>query len=103
MSVPRAVVCLPTYNERENLEEMIRALAHQDVDVLVIDDSSPDGTGEIADRLPGGRPGGGGGDPRRAGGRAAVGRGAAPASQGGTGTRLRRRVPARARKGSRAR
>src|SRR4051794_22310306 len=53
MSVPRAVVCLPTYNERENLEEMIRALAHQDVDVLVIDDSSPDGTGEIADRLAG--------------------------------------------------
>ena len=51
MSVPRAVVCLPTYNERENLEKMIRALAHQDVDVLVIDDSSPDGTGEIADRL----------------------------------------------------
>jgi dolichol-phosphate mannosyltransferase len=51
MSVPRAVVCLPTYNERENLERMVRALAHQDVDVLVIDDGSPDGTGEIADRL----------------------------------------------------
>src|SRR5216110_1610272 len=53
MSVPRAVVCLPTYNERENLERMVRALADQDVDVLVIDDSSPDGTGEIADRLAG--------------------------------------------------
>ena len=51
MSVPRAVVCLPTYNERENLEPMVRALADKDVDVLVIDDSSPDGTGEIADRL----------------------------------------------------
>jgi dolichol-phosphate mannosyltransferase len=51
MSVPRAVVCLPTYNERENLEPMVRALAHQSVDVLVIDDNSPDGTGEIADRL----------------------------------------------------
>jgi dolichol-phosphate mannosyltransferase len=51
MSVPRAVVCLPTYNERENLERMVRALADQDVDVLVIDDDSPDGTGEIADRL----------------------------------------------------
>jgi dolichol-phosphate mannosyltransferase len=51
MSVPRAVVCLPTYNERENLEPMIRALAHKDVDVLVIDDSSPDGTGEVAERL----------------------------------------------------
>src|ERR1700760_3337362 len=52
MSVPRAVVCLPTYNERENLEPMVRALAQQNVNVLVIDDNSPDGTGEIADRLP---------------------------------------------------
>jgi dolichol-phosphate mannosyltransferase len=53
--VPRAVVCLPTYNERENLEAMVRALGEvldtsQD-GVLVIDDGSPDGTGEIADRL----------------------------------------------------
>jgi dolichol-phosphate mannosyltransferase len=55
MYVPRAVVCLPTYNERENLEQMVGALGEvldtsQD-GVLVIDDSSPDGTGEIADRL----------------------------------------------------
>jgi dolichol-phosphate mannosyltransferase len=50
----RAIVCLPTYNERENLEPMLRALGDvlRDGDrVLVIDDSSPDGTGEIADRL----------------------------------------------------
>ena len=47
----RATVCLPTYNERENLEAMLRALADKGVRVLVIDDSSPDGTGEIADRL----------------------------------------------------
>jgi dolichol-phosphate mannosyltransferase len=46
-----ATICLPTYNERENLEAMLRALAHEDVRVLVIDDNSPDGTGEIADRL----------------------------------------------------
>jgi dolichol-phosphate mannosyltransferase len=46
-----AVVCLPTYNERENLEPMVRALADHGVNVLVIDDNSPDGTGEIADRL----------------------------------------------------
>jgi dolichol-phosphate mannosyltransferase len=46
-----AVVCLPTYNERENLEPMVRALAEHGVNVLVIDDNSPDGTGEIADRL----------------------------------------------------
>ena len=53
--MPRAVICLPTYNERENLEHMIEALgAVLDTAtdrVLVIDDGSPDGTGEIADRL----------------------------------------------------
>jgi dolichol-phosphate mannosyltransferase len=48
---PRAVLCLPTYNERENLEPMLRALGDKDVRVLVIDDGSPDGTGELADRL----------------------------------------------------
>jgi dolichol-phosphate mannosyltransferase len=47
----RATVCLPTYNERENLERMVRALGAHGVSVLVIDDSSPDGTGELADRL----------------------------------------------------
>ena len=50
----RAVVCLPTYNERENLEPMVRALGEvlpPGGRVLVIDDASPDGTGEIADRL----------------------------------------------------
>jgi dolichol-phosphate mannosyltransferase len=49
--VPAAVVCLPTYNERENLEAMLRALGDKDVRVLVVDDNSPDGTGELADRL----------------------------------------------------
>jgi dolichol-phosphate mannosyltransferase len=51
----RAMVCLPTYNERDNLEPMVRALGEQ-IDtardrVLVIDDNSPDGTGAIADGL----------------------------------------------------
>jgi len=51
----RAMVCLPTYNERENLEPMVRALGGQ-LDttrdrVLVLDDNSPDGTGQIADAL----------------------------------------------------
>ena len=52
----RATVCLPTYNERENLEPMLLALRDvlRDGDrVLVIDDGSPDGTGELADRLAG--------------------------------------------------
>ena len=50
----RATVCVPTYNERENLEPMARALGEvlrPGDEVLVIDDNSPDGTGEIADRL----------------------------------------------------
>jgi dolichol-phosphate mannosyltransferase len=51
----RAMVCLPTYNECENLEPMVRALGEQ-LDtardrVLVLDDNSPDGTGRIADVL----------------------------------------------------
>jgi dolichol-phosphate mannosyltransferase len=55
MSPPRAVVCVPTYNERDNVEALVRALGEgldttRDA-VLVIDDGSPDGTGEIADRL----------------------------------------------------
>jgi dolichol-phosphate mannosyltransferase len=47
-------VCLPTYNERENVEKMVDALGvvlGGDGIVLVIDDNSPDGTGVIADRL----------------------------------------------------
>lgn len=48
-------ICLPTYDERENLEPMVRALGEvidtQRDRVLVIDDNSPDGTGELADRL----------------------------------------------------
>jgi dolichol-phosphate mannosyltransferase len=51
VQVPKAVVCLPTYNEVENLERMLRALGDKDVRVLVIDDNSPDGTGRLADRL----------------------------------------------------
>jgi len=51
----RAMICLPTYNERDNLEPMVRALGAQlDTDrdrVLVIDDNSPDGTGALADEL----------------------------------------------------
>lgn len=52
---PRAMVCVPTYNERDNVEPLVRALGEV-LDlardrVLVIDDNSPDGTGEIADRL----------------------------------------------------
>ena len=55
----RLVICLPTYNERANLEPLARQLgdvltdAGLDFSLLVVDDSSPDGTGELADRLSG--------------------------------------------------
>lgn len=46
------LVIIPTYNERENLAPMIEALLRlDDTSVLVVDDSSPDGTGQIADRF----------------------------------------------------
>ncbi len=49
----RAVVCLPTYDEAENLAPMVEAIlaAAPEVDILVIDDDSPDGTGKIADGI----------------------------------------------------
>ena len=49
----RALVIVPTYNERDNLEPLaarIRALPRK-VDLLIVDDNSPDGTGKIADEL----------------------------------------------------
>jgi glycosyltransferase involved in cell wall biosynthesis len=46
------VVVLPTYNERDNLPPMVAALLQIDgVSVLVVDDGSPDGTGQVADEL----------------------------------------------------
>lgn len=49
----RTLICMPTYNEAENLVPITRAI-HEvvpDVHILVIDDNSPDGTGRIADGL----------------------------------------------------
>jgi len=49
----KALVVVPTYNERENLEPLVRAVLAADprVDLLVVDDGSPDGTGQVADAL----------------------------------------------------
>ena len=49
----RVVMVIPTYNEADNLEWIVGRLraAQPGVDVMVVDDGSPDGTGEIADRL----------------------------------------------------
>ncbi len=47
-----ALVVVPTYNERANLPVLVAGLmAHEGVRVLVVDDQSPDGTGEVADAL----------------------------------------------------
>ena len=50
---PRALVIIPTYNERENLPRLVPLVLAQDerIDVLIIDDGSPDGTGQVADEL----------------------------------------------------
>ena len=49
----RSVVIIPTYNERENIKRIIAAVLSQDpsIDVLVVDDGSPDGTGGIVDTI----------------------------------------------------
>ncbi len=52
--MPRTLLTLATYNERENLEplaEALLALGLPELDILVVDDASPDGTGRIADEL----------------------------------------------------
>jgi dolichol-phosphate mannosyltransferase len=47
-----ALVCIPTYNERENLPSIVEELLRvAPVDILIIDDNSPDGTGAVADGL----------------------------------------------------
>ena len=48
---PKTLIIIPTYNERENIERMLTAVhaAVPDVDVLVVDDGSPDGTGDLVE------------------------------------------------------
>src|SRR5207302_1353559 len=53
-SPTEVLVVLPTFNERENLERVVAGVRHLGHDVLVVDDASPDGTGELADKLAGG-------------------------------------------------
>ena len=48
------LVIIPSYNEAENIERLvcsIYSLNTREISVLIVDDSSPDGTGDIADRL----------------------------------------------------
>jgi dolichol-phosphate mannosyltransferase len=52
VSAQRTLVIVPTYNERHNLPTVISGLMqHPDVSVLVVDDGSPDGTGDVAEDL----------------------------------------------------
>jgi len=52
-TVRRALICLPTYNELDNLRPMVAAIRAvvPAAEILVIDDNSPDGTGRLADEL----------------------------------------------------
>ena len=45
------LVVMPTYNERENIERIVAGVRHLGHDVLIVDDASPDGTGEVADGI----------------------------------------------------
>ena len=49
----RVLIIFPTYNERDNIDKIVHAVLPLDsrIHVLIVDDNSPDGTGEIADRL----------------------------------------------------
>jgi len=49
----RALIIFPTYNEKDNIEKIVHAVLPLDprINVLIVDDNSPDGTGKIADRL----------------------------------------------------
>jgi dolichol-phosphate mannosyltransferase len=49
----KVTVVIPTYNERDNIEKLASMILSQDerINILFVDDNSPDGTGEIADRL----------------------------------------------------
>lgn len=53
LPVPRGLIILPTYNEAENIERMIPEVLRQsdELDILVIDDNSPDGTGDMVERV----------------------------------------------------
>jgi dolichol-phosphate mannosyltransferase len=51
--LPRALVIVPTYNERENLPRLVPIVLaqHPELEILIVDDGSPDGTGKLADEI----------------------------------------------------
>lgn len=56
--VSRALVIVPTFNERDNLPRLVPAILRQDprIEILIVDDASPDGTGAVADEIAAGEP-----------------------------------------------
>src|SRR6056297_2548957 len=53
MSTRKALIIIPTYNEKENIADLLKEIykVKDDIHVLIVDDNSPDGTGEIIERL----------------------------------------------------
>jgi dolichol-phosphate mannosyltransferase len=51
MRADEVTVVIPTYNERENLEALVKAVLSHGYRILIVDDGSPDGTGTLADEL----------------------------------------------------
>jgi dolichol-phosphate mannosyltransferase len=51
--VVKSLVVIPTYNERDNIEKLVGEILSQseEVEILIVDDNSPDGTGKIVDEL----------------------------------------------------
>jgi len=49
----KSLIIIPTYKEKENIERLVRTLFDlgQEIEILIVDDNSPDGTGDIVDRL----------------------------------------------------
>ena len=47
------LIIIPTYNEKENIEKLLAEILKQDINIniLIVDDNSPDGTGDIVDKL----------------------------------------------------
>lgn len=52
--MPRSLVIIPTYNEKENILKILDAVIglHSEIDVLIVDDGSPDGTGQLVRATP---------------------------------------------------
>ena len=51
MNIKKNIVIIPTYNESDNIAKIIEKIGFFDVDILVVDDNSPDNTSSIVKKL----------------------------------------------------